>query len=59
MNTIKNKSGTITNSRLSLMNQKEEYNHSFDADILLWRVVSNTCLDKAYQGWDKPLSSDM
>ena len=31
MNMIKNKSGTITNSRLILMSQKEEYNQSFDA----------------------------
>ena len=33
MNMIKNKSGTITNSRLTLMSQKEEYNQSFDAEF--------------------------
>ena len=33
MNVIKNKSGTITNSRLVLMSQKEEYNQSFDVEF--------------------------
>ena len=33
MNITKNKRGTITNSCLTLMSQKEEYNHSFDAAL--------------------------
>ena len=33
MKIIRKKSGTITNSRLSLMSQKEEYNQSFDAEF--------------------------
>ena len=33
MNIINNKSGTITNSRLILMSQKEEYNQSFNAEF--------------------------
>ena len=39
MNMIKNKSGTITNSFLSLMSQKEEYNQSFDAEFSFGRSL--------------------
>ena len=33
MNMIKNNSGTITDSCLSLKSKKEEYNQSFDAEF--------------------------
>ena len=46
MNMIKNKSGTITDSRLSLMSQKEEYNQSFDAEFSFGRSSAEHVLIK-------------
>ena len=49
-------SGTITNSRLSLIHTKENTTWLWRW-IFLWRVVSGIHLSKARREWDKPLSS--